>query len=60
VTEAKSPDDEVFGMEKLKAVIRDAPQDPDMCLKMIQDALVLHQGEAEQNDDQTALVVQVI
>lgn len=60
LTEAKSETDEDFGVTRLIEIIKDAPQDPDICLKMIQDALEAHQGLAEQHDDQTVLVVQVI
>ena len=59
ITEARSSGGQAFGLERLRAVIADAPQEPQACMASIQRAVTDHLAGMPANDDQTLLVVQI-
>lgn len=58
LTEAVSKKGEPFGLQRLKSIIAQSNNEPDIILKNIEQALIEHQQQARQNDDQTLVVIQ--
>jgi sigma-B regulation protein RsbU (phosphoserine phosphatase) len=57
ITEAFSPDRELFGEERLDAAIAGASSDPDDIKRAILNAVAAHAGNRPRDDDQTLVIV---
>ncbi len=58
LTEAASQSGEAFGLQRLRSIIAQSDNKPDIILKNIEQALLAHQQQDHQNDDQTLLIIQ--
>jgi sigma-B regulation protein RsbU (phosphoserine phosphatase) len=59
VTEAFSPDEELFGEQRLIEALLNSDGSPQGVIQSVQSALVAHQAGARPMDDQTMLAIQV-
>ncbi len=59
VTEARNPEGEHFGPERLKALIETCTPEPQTILTTIKQALVNHRQGTAPSDDQTLVVIQI-
>ncbi len=60
VTEARSPEDKLYGEERLLNALQDAPQDDvTNMIRYISSELALHAGDAPQSDDITMLAIKM-
>ncbi|MEM8757022.1 MAG: PP2C family protein-serine/threonine phosphatase [Planctomycetota bacterium] len=57
ITEAFSPDHELFGTDRLDAAIAGAGSEPEAIRRSILDAVALHAGTRPRDDDQTLVIV---
>ena len=60
IIEATSPQGEMFGQQRLEKIIQDTESDADKIMNAIKQALLLHQGDEPQRDDQTLIVIQAL
>jgi len=60
VTEALSPDDEPFGLDKLHKIFLTPNAQPDEIIHKIENAIDEHQQELARKDDQTIIIVELI
>jgi len=58
LTEAVSPQGELFGVQRLRTIVAQSDNQPQAILNNIETALAAHQQDAGQNDDQTLLIIQ--
>ncbi len=58
ICEAKSPHGEIFGIDRLQALVAESDDDPETIVSNVKQALRVHQGKTEPSDDQTLLVIQ--
>ena len=59
VTEARAPDGEHFGPERLKALIETSEPEPRTILTTLKSALMQHRQGTVPKDDQTIVVIQI-